>query len=251
MRSFVYFVLAGLLSLPGVVALAQGSVAEQYLFAQANAERVQRGLRPLRWDNALYKAAQAHAHEMAARQSISHQYPGEPELSDRGHAAGARFSVIAENVAEAPTAVKIHDAWMNSPGHRGNLLDPQLDSVGISVLSRNGQLYAAQDFEKSVANLSLDEQERTVEAVLGETSSIQVLASTEDARQTCAMDDGYAGERRPGAVVRYSQGELGKLPRELTSKLKTGAYHQAVVGACASNAEKAFSVFRIAVVLYP
>jgi len=131
-------------TMPGSIAGAQSksSVAEQYLFSAANAERLQRGLPPLHWDAALYRAAQGHAQEMAARASISHQYPGEAELADRGRRAGARFSEIAENVAEAPTAVRIHDAWMNSPGHRANLLDPQVDSVGISVLRRDGQLLA-------------------------------------------------------------------------------------------------------------
>ena len=250
MRGFVHFVVAGLLCVPTVAARAQGSVAEQYLFAQANAERVQRGLRPLRWDNALYKAAQKHCHEMAARQSISHQYPGEAELSDRGRAGGARFSVIAENVAEAPTAVRIHDAWMNSPGHRANLLDPHLDSVGISVLSRNNQLYAVQDIDRSVANLSLEEQEHAVESLVGEKAAIELLPSSAEARQTCAMDTGYAGERRPGFVMRFTAGELTRLPEALTTRLATGKYREAVVGACVAKDAEAFSTFKIAVILY-
>ncbi|MGC2496619.1 MAG: CAP domain-containing protein, partial [Acidobacteriaceae bacterium] len=78
------------------------TVAEQYLLSAANAERAQRGLQPLHWDRALYDAASYHAEQMAERESISHQYEGEPELMVRGQAAGARFSVISENVAEAP-----------------------------------------------------------------------------------------------------------------------------------------------------
>ena len=48
------------------------SVAEQYLFAAANAERAQQGLPVLRWDESLYRAAEGHAVEMASRESISH-----------------------------------------------------------------------------------------------------------------------------------------------------------------------------------
>ncbi len=145
----VFRLFAGLLFCGALLpARAQAvSVAEQYLFQAANAERASRGLPTLRWDTGLYHAAQGHCWQMAQRESISHQYPGEPELASRGKNAGARFSMIAENVAEAQTAVRIHDAWMNSPGHRANLLDPHLDAVGISVRSRNGQLYAVQDFE--------------------------------------------------------------------------------------------------------
>ncbi len=251
MRALVQFVAAGLLCAPMAYAQAHGSVAEQYLFAQANAERAQRGLPQLRWDGALYRAAQTHAKEMALRQSISHQYPGEPELSDRGRAAGARFSVIAENVAEAPTAVRIHDAWMNSPGHRANLLDAQVDSVGISVLSRNGQLYAVEDFDRSVANLSLEEQEHAVQALLGEAVPIEVLPTSDQVRQTCLMDTGFAGDRRPGFVMRYTAGELTRLPDALKTRLSTGKYRQAEVGACMAKDSQAFSTFKIAVVLYP
>src|SRR5271163_1237558 len=55
-----------------------GSVAEQYLLAAANADRVSRGLRPLRRDPVLAQAALFHARIMAAHADISHEFPGEP-----------------------------------------------------------------------------------------------------------------------------------------------------------------------------
>lgn len=180
------------------------SIAEQYLFESANAERAQRGLPVLRWDDALYRAAVNHAIEMARRESISHQYPGESELSERGKVAGAHFSVIAENVAEAPTAVRIHDAWMKSPGHRENLLDPRVDAVAISVIRRNGQLYAVQDFERSVEQMTFSEQENVVAELLNTEGSVQVLPDAVDARKTCEMETGYTGGRKPWFVMRYS-----------------------------------------------
>ena len=155
-------------------ALAQ-SVAEQYLFAWANAERAQRGVAPLRWEVALYYAAVGHAGQMATRGNISHQYQGEPDVAERARAAGAKFSVISENVAEASTAVRIHDAWMNSPGHRENLLDPRVDAVGISVVRRNGQLYAVQDFERSVEALTLEQQEAAVAKLVAGSGRIEVV----------------------------------------------------------------------------
>jgi hypothetical protein len=227
------------------------SVAEQYLFQAANAERVQRGLPELRWDSALYRAARNHAQQMASRASISHQYPGEPELAERGKAAGAKFSVIAENVAEAPTAVRIHDAWMNSPGHRENLLDPRVDSVGISVLRRDGQLYAVQDFERTVAALSLDAQEQTVAQMVAAVGSIAILPTTEDARRTCELSTGWAGSRQPWFVMRYTSGDLSRIPDTLKSKIATGKFRQAAVGACAPAGDQPFSSYSIAVLLYP
>lgn len=241
-------------SLGVIAALAQSqamrTVSEQYLFQAANAERVQRGLQPLRWDGSLYRAAINHAREMAQRQSISHQYPGEAELTERGKLAGARFSTIAENVAMAPTAPTIHRAWMNSEGHRDNLLDPTVDSVGISVLSRNGELYAVEDFDRSVQRMTLEEQESQVAELVQETARVSV-ASSDDARATCRMETGYAGSRQPWFVMRYTAGDLSRLPDQLKAKLATGKFHQAVVGACAGKQKQAFTSFNIAVLLYP
>lgn len=226
------------------------SVAEQYLLQAANAERAQLGLRPLRWDAALYRAAREHAREMAARESISHQYPGEADLAERAGRAGAQFSFVAENVAEAPNAVRIHDAWMRSPGHRANLLDIRADAVGISVLQRNGQLYAVQDFEKSVAALSLDEQEQQV-GWLVRAAGGDVEPVSEEARRTCSMESGFAGERRPAFVVRFTSGDLLALPSQLKARLAGGRFSSVAVGACSVRAKGPFTSYNIAVLLYP
>jgi uncharacterized protein YkwD len=249
----ITFLLAAALALAGVRILAQrpASVAEQYLFSAANLERAQRGLPALRWDAGLYRAAEGHAAEMAERASISHQYPGEHDLGTRARQQGARFSVVAENVAEAPTAIRIHDAWMQSPEHRANLLDTQVDSVGISVLRRGGELYAVEDFDRSVANLSFDAQERTVADLVSRIAPVTVLSSNDDARRTCNMDTGYAGARRPWFVMRYTTGDIRQLPDTLKGRLATGKYGEAMVGACAAHGTQAFSAFNIAVLLYP
>jgi Cysteine-rich secretory protein family len=227
------------------------SVAEQYLFQAANAERAQRGLSTLRWDSALYRAAQGHSLEMAKRESISHQYSGEPELASRGKSAGARFSLIAENVAEAQTAVRIHDAWMNSPGHRANLLDPHVDAVGISVRSRNGQLYAVQDFERAVESLTLEQQEQAVGKLVAAAGPVAIGVAAEDARRTCAQSTGFAGARQPMFVMRYTSGDLLRIPDVLKVRIASGKYSEAVVGACEAAGKQPFSTYSIAVLLYP
>jgi hypothetical protein len=226
------------------------TVAEQYLLSAANAERVQRGLQPLRWDSALYVAANYHAHQMAERDSISHQYEGEPELSARGQEAGARFSVIAENVATAPSAIMIQDAWMKSPKHRENLLDPRVDSIGIRVVSRDGQLFAVEDFDRSVMQLSLVQQESAVGRVLQSVADVEIVPGSGAARSTCAMDSGYAGDRRPWFVMRYTASDLSRIPEMLQQKLASGRYREAAVGACSAEGIQNFSAYSIAVMLY-
>ncbi len=231
-------------------AQAPHSVAEQYLFQAANAERLAKGLSPLQWDDSLYRAAWVHARAMASRASISHQYPGEPELADRAQTAGARFSVVAENVAEAPTAPMIHRGWMLSEHHRDNLLDPRLDHIAISVLRRDGQLYAVEDFDHGVTELSFEEQERAIAGLLAASAPLRVDVASDEARQTCQMETGYAGPRRPWFVMRFTASALDTLPEELLNRLSTGKYGEAQVGACSTRDTGHFAGYNLAVMLF-
>jgi len=226
------------------------TVAEQYLFAAANQARVSQGLSPLRLDPVLTEASAQHAREMASHATISHQFEGEPELATRGANAGAQFSVISENVGEAPTSVIIHDLWMQSPGHRANLLDPSVDSIGIAIVTRDNQLYAVEDFASTVKTLTLNQQERAVAGVIAQ-SGMQVAETNDDARQTCTMSTGYAGSRQPWFIMRYTASSLNTIPSQLKSRLTSGRYHQAVVGACPPTRKSSFTAYNIAVLLYP
>jgi uncharacterized protein YkwD len=230
------------------------TVAEQFLLAAANLDRAARGLPQLHYNPTLTVAARYHAREMAAHGDISHQFPGEPELSERGARAGAHFSIITENVAESPDASKLHDLWMHSPGHRQNLLDPAVDSVGISVVYSNHEAFAVEDFANTVETLSLNEQESTVSTLLtqyGMKIASSNMVSLEEARETCTMSTGYAGHRQPWFVMRYTADRLTRLPTELQDKLHSGRYHQAVVGACSDPSGGPFTSYNIAVLLYP
>jgi uncharacterized protein YkwD len=225
------------------------TVAEQYLFAAANQERAALGLSALRFDPVLTEASVLHAREMADHATISHQFDNEPDLADRGANAGVHFSLISENVGEAPTSVIIHDLWMHSPGHRANLLDPEVDSIGIAVVDRDGQLYAVEDFASIVQTLPLNEQEQAVASIIAQ-SGVPVADTTAEARVTCTMSTGYAG-RRPWYILRYTASSLNEIPTQLKAHLASGKYHQAVVGACPAHDRGPFTSYNIAVLLYP
>ncbi len=235
--------------LPHVTARAQ-NVSEQYLLAAANHDREAAGLRPVKIDLLLGEAAERHAEAMAAHGGISHQFNGEPDLASRAGAAGVRFSLITENVAQAPTSVIIHDLWMRSAGHRANLLDPAVDSIGIAVVLQNGQLYAVEDFARSIQHLSDREQEAAVASLLAR-SGLIILPESADARQTCTMQTGYVGSRQPWFVMRYTASSLDRIPDQLTERLSTGKYHEAAVGACIKAGSGPFTSYNIAVLLYP
>ncbi|WP_169746933.1 CAP domain-containing protein [Edaphobacter aggregans] len=232
-----------------------GNVAEQYLLAAANQERAARGLPKLRNDPVLAKAARFHAMQMAAHNGISHQFPGEPELSERGARAGAHFSLITENVAQAPDSSMFHQMWMNSKGHRANLLDPHVNVVGIAVVTHAGQFYAVEDFASTVVTINFNQQEATVARLLSQrglnVGPTSRTASLADARRTCGMDTGFAGQHKPWFIMRYTASRLDQLPDQLASRINSGRYHQAVVAACADNNTGPFTAYNIAVLLYP
>ncbi|HEY2646730.1 MAG TPA: CAP domain-containing protein [Candidatus Acidoferrales bacterium] len=231
------------------VARGQESGAVQTLFESANRERIAHGLAPFKWSATLAVAARQHAQRMAARNTLSHQLPGEPGMAERATQAGARFSSLAENVAEGPSAESLHRQWMNSPPHRANLLDPQLDSIGIAVAERNGVLFAVEDFSLAAGTLSVEEQEGIVGAKLI-SRGLQLRNFTSDARRSCALDNGYAGSHVPSFVLHYATADLQTLPDLLEQRIQTGKYHSAVVGACPSDAKIGLSNYRIAVLLF-
>ena len=226
---------------------AKSSTPEKLLFDLANRARSEAGLRPVKWNAALANAARRHASRMAERNTLSHQFPGEPGLADRVALAGARFSAVAENVAEGPSAETFHSQWMKSPPHRENLLDAQLDSVGIAVAERNGVLFAVEDFSRDVLELSLRQQDKLVEAQL-RSRGLRIRSYASEARQTCAMDNGYAGARRPSFVVHYFTTDPAILPDMLETRIRTRRYHSASVGACPPGTK--FAGYRIAVMLF-
>ena len=230
-------------------ARAQDSGSAQSLFESANHERAVQGLAPLKWSATLATAARQHAVRMAAQNTLSHQLPGEPGMAERASQAGARFSSLAENVAEGPSAQSIHQQWMKSPPHRANLLDAQLDSVGIAVAERDGVLFAVEDFSLAAGKLSVDEQEGIVNAKL-RSRGLRLMSYTSDARRSCLLDNGYAGSHTPNFVLHYATTDLQTFPDILEQRIQTGNYHSAVVGACPSDAKTGFSNYRLAVLLY-
>lgn len=106
-----------------------------------NAERGRYGLAPLRLNRRLSAAASAHAGDMDARNYFSHDSLDGGSFVDRirraGYLSGARSWTVGENLAwgsrgrAAPQMVT--RSWMNSPGHRANILNSSFREIGIGV----------------------------------------------------------------------------------------------------------------------
>ena len=231
-------------------AQANASPAEQQLFAATNQARSAEGLAPLAWDVSLAYAAHAHAELMVQQQQLSHQLPGEADLTLRAAQAGAHFQSVAENIAMGPDAGAIQKQWMKSLPHRTNILDPKMNAIGFAVVEKNGYLYAVADFARAVPGMSLDQVEQAVARTL-EAQGIKTTGPKQDARQTCEMPGGVAGNSHPGFVVRWQSSDPTKLPEPLEQRMHSGQFHTAAVGSCApANSGQGFTSYRLAVLLY-
>src|SRR6266446_2202310 len=174
-----------LFAFPGSLSAQKPSEEEQFFFDSANRERVAQQLPPLKWDNALAKAARQHASLMAEETNLSHQLPGELPLDQRAAQAGARFSQVGENIAMGPLPPAIHTGWMHSPGHRANILDVHFTALGVGVVEDDdGELYAVEDFSVSIVSLAVEAQEEKVTALLA-AKGLRVTSERENARKLC------------------------------------------------------------------
>lgn len=108
-----------------------------------NSLRAQAGAGPLVFNAALNRAAQAFAEDMAAHNYFSHTGRDGSTPGQRLTAAGYDWSTYGENIAQgyADWNAAI-TGWMNSPGHRANMLNPNFREIGLGVKNR----YYVQDF---------------------------------------------------------------------------------------------------------
>jgi uncharacterized protein YkwD len=99
---------------------------------ETNRYRSEHGCSPLTVDSRLAEAAQDHARHMALNDYFSHIAPGGSTPYDRIEAKGYRYSVAAENIfAGTRTAAETVKGWYNSEGHRKNMLNCDLEEIGV------------------------------------------------------------------------------------------------------------------------
>ena len=128
-----------------VEAAARVSELELKVHAGINAERAKHGGSPLQWDEGLASVARAHSDDMTSRRYFSHDTPEGLDPTDRLHRAGLncrkgyRYG-IAENIAIETTlgnldrtAEEAVRGWINSPGHRTNLLNREYNRTGVGA----------------------------------------------------------------------------------------------------------------------
>lgn len=115
--------------------------------ALVNQERAKAGCGALTEDPLLEKAAQDHSDDMAARAFFDHTNPDGADPGQRITAAGYKWSTYGENIAQGQqTAEAVMESWMNSPGHRANILNCSFKDIGVGIHKGSGGPWWTQDF---------------------------------------------------------------------------------------------------------
>lgn len=112
-----------------------------------NQDRANQGLPPLRLNAQLSNLALYYAQDMSNRQFFSHNNPEGQSPFDRMHKWGVPFGYAGENLAINVNIASAEQAFMNSSGHRANILNPHYTQVGIGVQhTSRGNVYVVQEF---------------------------------------------------------------------------------------------------------
>ncbi|MCD9625637.1 CAP domain-containing protein [Rhabdothermincola salaria] len=125
---------------------------ERMVFDLVNAERTERALEPLEWDDQLAGLARDWTAQMAEEGTLEHQDTQVVLKRSEG------FTGVGENIfrgAGPVPASTVHVGWMRSAGHRANVLRPGFDRIGIGFVCDDGVLWATQRFGRTAGTGSL------------------------------------------------------------------------------------------------
>ena len=133
-------VLASLVSATVAAGPAGASSVEDAFTGKLNHERSSRGIPTLTTRSALVEVARAQARRMARSSRLYHN----PGLTSDV----TNWRWVGENVGYGPDALTVHVAFMNSPGHKANILDRDYTEVGIGAVTAGGRVWVAEVFRR-------------------------------------------------------------------------------------------------------
>jgi uncharacterized protein YkwD len=118
----------------GAPATVSDQAPAQQALTLINTERAKAGCGPLVEQPQLTAAASAFADSMAQDDFFSHNGPDGSTMVSRIRAQGFRGGMLGENIAAGQTTARqVVSTWMNSPGHRANILNCRFNVTGIAM----------------------------------------------------------------------------------------------------------------------
>jgi len=115
---------------------AQEVLSKEAVVSLTNNARALNGLGALSENQLLDAVAEERAKDILEKQYFAHISPTGEQASDVAQRVGYRYKMIAENLASGTflTNQKLIDGWMQSPGHRKNILSPEVQEIGVAVM---------------------------------------------------------------------------------------------------------------------
>lgn len=130
-----------------VVTAGSTATDEKRAFDLLNADRAANGLKALKFNSQLTALGERYAQDMINRNYFSHNSPEGQSPFDRMKAAGISYRYAGENLAINSNVAAAEQAFMNSPGHRANILNTNYTEVGIGVrYDAKGSAHVVQEF---------------------------------------------------------------------------------------------------------
>jgi uncharacterized protein YkwD len=214
------------------------------MLERVNQTRAQQRLPPLERDEGLTRAAREHARRMASTGQLSHQFPDEPELSERIAAESKlHLDQMGENVGYAESVEQSEAGFLASAPHRKNLLNPDYNVAGFGIVRQGSMLYVTQDFGHSLPSYSSQQARLALAATVNQMRSSARLgkleavddASVEAAACELASADSLnapGGRLSGGYIVRYTAAQPATLPAAAINVIQNPGLRRFSMGVC-------------------
>lgn len=127
------------------------ATVEKEIFNMVNMEREKAGVPKLSYNSTMEKYARMKSKDMGVKNYFSHEDPNGNLITRQMRNDGVSYRAWGENIAytsspETTAATQFMNNWMNSEGHRKNILSTDFTGIGIGVCKVNGKIYATQEF---------------------------------------------------------------------------------------------------------
>jgi uncharacterized protein YkwD len=184
----------------GTTNLLDEGLHEDEVIALSNSERVRAGLAPLTKNSHLHAMAEAKAVDMINKQYFDHVSPLGVTIGILADTYGYKYIHIGENLALGDFASSSHvvDGWMNSPGHRANILGKDYTEIGVSVLRGSWEgrevWWAVQEFGKPFPNCESPNESMKQQIESSETQLDQLRKTLDTLKLQIDQTDRSKGE---------------------------------------------------------
>ena len=123
------------------------SSVESEVLRLVNIERSKAGLSGLKMSNELSNVARMKSQDMADKNYFSHTSPTYGSPFDMMKKFGVSYTTAGENIAKGYSGAEaVMNGWMNSPGHKANILNPKFGTLGVGYVNKGGTTYWTQMF---------------------------------------------------------------------------------------------------------